>query len=400
MLPLMSAVLTAPLTAQPKARIAATAVLIGTTVDPTPDRGSETEVRLVQPTVRLTGWWGALFGVATVNLEGVTIGQAELSAGAWGEGFVDRRHPHTYAHELLVGATTTRRCLGATRCGAGAFIGKGFVAFGSDDPMTRPTARFPINHHWAQILERAVITGQVVLGPALVEGSLFNGDEPERPGQWPRLARFGDSWAARATFTASKTVAASASLAAVASPEHRPGAGSTQHKVHLGLRFESTDQRWYGLAEWARTSELDGFWVFRSALVEGQWRPGRGRFYYRFERSDRPEEERLSLYRAVRPHLENSILGISRWTLHTIGGGFTSSWPRGGGSVDPFLEVTIGRVRDAGPGLFRVAEQYGTRNIRSLSAGVRVSWRMAGHRMGRYGLASDDGPDSHLGRPH
>src|SRR5829696_7544597 len=39
---------------------------------------------------------------ATLNAEGITMRRGELSTGAFGEGFVDRRHPHTYLHEVVV----------------------------------------------------------------------------------------------------------------------------------------------------------------------------------------------------------------------------------------------------------------------------------------------------------
>src|SRR5215203_1782676 len=38
---------------------------------------------------------------ATLNGEGLTMERGELSTGAFGEGYVDRRHPHTYLHEVL-----------------------------------------------------------------------------------------------------------------------------------------------------------------------------------------------------------------------------------------------------------------------------------------------------------
>jgi hypothetical protein len=72
----------------------------------------------------------------------------------------------------------------------------------------------------------------------------------------------------------------------------------------------------YGLVEWARTSEAEGFFVFHSLLAEGAWSTGRHRLQYRFERTERPEEERIARFRSLRPHLENSILGVTRWTTH------------------------------------------------------------------------------------
>src|SRR5215212_8419446 len=40
----------------------------------------------------------------TLNAEGLTMKRGELSTGAFGEGYVDRRHPHTYLHEIIASA--------------------------------------------------------------------------------------------------------------------------------------------------------------------------------------------------------------------------------------------------------------------------------------------------------
>ena len=40
--------------------------------------------------------------VGMLNLEGLTIANGELATGDWGEGFDDRRHPHTYLHEAML----------------------------------------------------------------------------------------------------------------------------------------------------------------------------------------------------------------------------------------------------------------------------------------------------------
>src|SRR5688572_28895336 len=101
------------------------------------------------------------------------MARGELSTGAFGEGYVDRRHPHTYLHELIV--------TGSGSAGPVAFSvsgGRGFAPFGTDDPMMRPFEKYPINHHLAQILERALLMGALRLGPAMVEAATFGGDEP------------------------------------------------------------------------------------------------------------------------------------------------------------------------------------------------------------------------------
>jgi len=371
-------------------RLSAQAVPSITSVDPIPGKGSLTEARVVQPVVMLHGraLGGHLRLVGTLNLEGETIPRGELTPGAWGEGFNDRRHPHTYAHELLLSGVDL---LGRHDGGAVVSVtaGKGFAPFGSDDPMSRPVLRYPVNHHLAQILERAVIQAGVRVGPVALEGGLFNGDEPERPGQWPRVGgRFGDSWSARLTVIPLAGVELSASRAKVHSPEHRPGAGSNAWKWHAGVRM---DRRFgtvgiYGLAEWARTEEVEGFFHFSSLLFETAARLHGHQAYYRFERSDRPEDMReLDLFRSVRPHLENSILGTTRFTLHTVGYGYGLELARTRLELRPFIEGTLGRARTIDGGVLTPQLLYGTTRVRSVSGGVRLMWQMAGHRMGRYG---------------
>ncbi len=399
------AVLTAPLAAQggPTLDVAGQAIGVVTQVADVPGGGSLTEGRVVQPLLMLHG--GALGGrlgfTGTLDLEGLTIPDGELTPGAWGEGFNDRRHPHTYVHELLLSANDILgRLDGPARVALA--VGKGFVPFGSDDPMSRPTARYPVNHHLAQILERAVAIAGVRAGPVAVEGALFNGDEPERPGQWPLRDRFGDSWAARVTVLPLAGVELSGSRAKVHSPEHRPGAGTDAFKWHLAARYQGAagPGRLYLLGEWARTEEARGFFVFRSVLLEGEYRWGRHRPYYRFEQSDRPEDVRtIDPFRSVRPHLENSILGTTRFSLHTIGFAERFGAIDGRLGLEPFAEVTVGTARNVDGGIFRPEVFYGTNQVRSLSAGLRISWNLLDHRMGRYGGLLDAGDRSAMHHP-
>jgi hypothetical protein len=126
---------------------------------------------------------------AALNAEGLTMERGELSTGSFGEGYVDRRHPHTYLHEAVA---TGIGALG--RLAFSISAGRGFAAFGTDDPMVRPFEKYPINHHLSQILERAMVTGAVRFGAAIVEGSTFGGDEPTSAGSMPLMRRLGDSW--------------------------------------------------------------------------------------------------------------------------------------------------------------------------------------------------------------
>ena len=390
--------------AEPWAMLMGQGIVAVERVDPIPEGRTLTEARLVQPVAMLLA--GALGGhlafTGSLNFEGETIPDGELLPGGWGEGFDDRRHPHTYVHELMLSGNDLLAPLGGPiRLSVSA--GKGFAPFGSDDPMSRPIFRYPVNHHLSQILERAVIQAGVRAGPVLFEGGLFNGDEPERPGQWPLMRRFSDSWSARLTLLPVAGIELSASRARVRSPEHRPGAGTDAWKWHVGGRLDRpvAGGRAYALAEWARTEEAQGFFVFTSLLFEGSLERGAHQPYYRFERSDRPEDIRTTdRFRSLRPHLENSIAGITRFTLHTLGYSYRVRAVSGRLAVRPFVEGTLGRMGAVGGGLFNPGAFYGKDHLSTLSIGVRVEWRMAGHRMGRYGELLGEPPRTGTGAHH
>jgi hypothetical protein len=378
----------------PVGEVAGQATVAGTWVSRVPHGGSLGEARLVRPMVMGRGslFGGRLRGVASLDAEGWTIPEGELTVGAWGEGYVDRRHPHTYFHELMLSAVER---LGGADGGTQVSLsaGKGFVAFGSDDPMNRLTLRYPVNHHWSQILERAVIIGGIATGPVMLEGSLFNGDEPEQPDQWPNMERFGDSWAARLTLFPIGGLEVAGSYAKVHSPEHREGAGLDDHKVHAMARWEGmvAGRPLYALAEWARIESGNGVFVYHTFLTEGAYDLGPARLYYQFERTERPEEERVldKKWRTIRPHLDNSTLGTTRWTIHTLGAGRLIR-PEGWRiQLRPFVEGSFARAAKVGAGVFDPETWYGGTEFWSLSAGVTLAFgrHALTHRMGRYGVA-------------
>ncbi|MFI5235771.1 MAG: hypothetical protein ACHQXA_08680 [Gemmatimonadales bacterium] len=366
------------------------ATLVGTTADPMPHDQRVTELRITQPVLSLGlhALDGHLQFRGTLDFEGWTIPEGELTPGAFGEGYVDRRHPHTYVHELMLTAHDLLSPL-ALPVHLSAAFGKGFVPFGTDDPMSRPVERFPVNHHLAQILEREVAIAGLAAGPAAVELSWFNGDEPEYPSEWPNGRRFGDSYALRGTLRPLAGVEAQLSYAEVKSPEHRAGAGPTQDKWSASVRFERqvAGNAAYALAEFARTTDAGGAFVYDSWLIESALWLGRGRPYLRLERTDRPEETRVTDYRTARPHLDNSILGITRWTVVTVGAEVRALTLFGRLGVRPFGEASLANIT-AVVGLFDPAAWYGGTTITSLSLGVRADWGMEGHRMGHYGTAS------------
>ncbi len=376
--------------APPWARVGINAVLAFERSDVVPGGGALGEVRVVQPTLAVHAGAGRhLRLVGMLDLEGATIPEGELALGNWGEGFVDRRHPHTYLHELFLSADhLLGGSDGASRLSVG--LGKGFAPFGTDDPMSRPFLRYPVNHHLSQVLERAVAIAAFRTRLVSAEVGLFNGDEPEYPGQWPNLSRFGDSWSVRGGVTPVTGLEFQVSHAHVHSPEHRPGAGTNQGKWSLSARWSRLvgDHPIYGLVEWARTSEADGFHVFESLLAEGAWSTGRHRLQYRFERTGRPEEERVGRFRTRRPHLDNSILGRTRWTTHTMG--YEIDALQGGRvRLRPLVEISAGSIAKVGGGVFDPEILYGADHFWLVAVGVRIGAGMGVHRMGRYGAMED-----------
>lgn len=350
-----------------------------------------TELYLTQPV--LAGHLplgGRVLLQGMLNLEGLTLERGELNAGIWGEGYADRRHPHTYLHE----AVATVRVVDRREAAASLTLGRGFAPFGTDDPMSRPFVKFPVNHHLAQVLEREVAIGAARLGPVVLEGGLFNGEEPTGPGDLPSLDALADSWAARLTLVPAAGVEVQASRAFVRSPEFPGGFGFDQRKWSASARAERPlggVGSGYALVEWARTvDESRGRELFRfvTLLAEGALRRGSAEVALRYERTTRPDEERLhDPFRSARPHADTHILGVTRWSLaslHVARG--VHLFPRVG--VRPFAEITHARATSLIlPTVFVPEEFYGSDRMWSLSAGVRLTAGAPHGRMGRYGAA-------------
>lgn len=372
--------------------IGAQAIPTLTYADRVPGGGTLTELRVSQPILFAMAqpFGGRLQLHGMLDLEGLTMRNGQLATGVFGEGFNDKRHPHTYAHELVATLLDPVRLPGVTWS---LTVGKGFAPFGTDDPMNRPALDYPINHHWSQILERAVAIAGLRRGPVTIEAGLFNGDEPEKPSQWPRWSRFGDSWAARALLHPSDWLELQGSFAHVKSPEHRPGAGLTHSKVSVSARAERTLAAGdaYLMAEWAHDSE-EGVFRYSTALVEMQLAGLLHRGYLRLEHTDRPEETRLTVdgFRSVRPHFENSNLGASRWNTVTAGYGLSPhlSLPVRFEAIVEGSYLHVAQI--AGSGIFDPINVWGRNDLWMASVALRMQAGARPHRMGRYGVAAGD----------
>jgi len=371
-------------------------------VDPAVANRTLTEAYLTQPVIMAhgTALGGHVAGVLTLDFEGLTLERGQLTPGAYGEGYADRRHPHTYLHEAVAVLAGAFRGTGVSLAG-----GKGFVTFGTDDPMMRPFVAYPVNHHLAQILERYVIAGAVRRGPVSLEASLFNGDEPLSPGAPPDASRFGDSWAARATLDSHLGVELQGSYAFVTSPELVSG-GLDQRKWSAAARVDrSSGPIRYALVEWAMTDALVGDVTtnrFSSVLAEASADAKPVTLSLRYENTTRPEEQRLlDTFRTSRSPTDLSIIGITRW--QTVTGALSLSRTFGKLDVAPFAEVAYARpTEELTPSAFEPREFYGASSLWMLSGGVRLGVGARHQRMGRYGaampnVASSTMPGSHAG---
>jgi hypothetical protein len=352
------------------------------------DRGRDlTEGYLSQPNLFLHVHRGRLSAQATLNFEGLTLRRGELNAGTWGEGYIDRRHPHTYLHESIL--TVDGSVLGQ---GWSLAAGKGFAPFGTDDPMARPFLKYPANHHLGQILERLVAIGALRSGPATIEVGLLNGDEPLEPESLGTPDRFGDSWAARVTVRPRAGFELQASHADLESPEQPAGHALDHRKWDVSLRYHQEDARSarYFLLEWARTTMRSGdleVVALPSLLAEGSLRLSDWRVGLRIERTLRPEEERAgSVFRSPWPPADERIRGLTRWLIVT--GNLSHQFDWKGLRLAPVLEVTRLWARPTvQPAIFTREQLFGSDRLWSLTLGARVSMGMPHLRMGRYGVA-------------
>ncbi|HEX7239227.1 MAG TPA: hypothetical protein VF263_03095, partial [Longimicrobiaceae bacterium] len=355
---------------------------------------NDTEAYLTQPAamIDLAGPGRRLVLRATLNLEAETQREGEYTFGGWGEGYLDKRHPHTFLHEAMLSLNVWDAPGGAFSLSAG----KGFAPYGTDDPMSRPGVKYPTNHHLSQVLERWTLNGVYLHRSGFsVEAGLFGGAEPAGPSDFRNARSFGDSWSARLTqrFGGGTGPGApwevSASYARVEEAHH--GSRAVTHLANAAVRHE----RGYGfgtlyaLAEASRSEPGGAAEGYHSLLGEtqlGLGRSGRHRPYYRVEYATRPEYERDGspgsdgFYRY--DHGGHAV-GSTRWLVNTAGYGYDlTGSPL---SLRPFVEIQHNRVW-GGRGDVDPEALFGRDAFWSLSAGFRVFLGGGPMRMGGYGV--------------
>ncbi len=382
----------------------AMATALVTRVAPAVHNRSRTGALVTQPMIALRSarFESRLQLAAMLNLERWSMPDGEPVAGIWGEGFIDRRHPHTLLHEVMLAGIVRR-----SNAGASLAAGRGFVPFGTDDPMVRPFTKFPANHHLAQVMERVqVISAVRVARHIALEAALFNGDEPASPTAGPQWKRFADSHAERLTFWPSAQLEVQGSLARVRSPEFIRPDGLDHRKRSVSARWTPPHRLMqYALVEWARTEEAykgRSIIAYASTLAEASWRRAHWSFAARGEQTTRPEDERLlDPFRISRPPNHLLIQGVTRWRIATLNGARDLAiLPHAG--VMLFGEVSRAqsspRLR---PVLLDPRNISGSDVAWYLTVGLRLSLGAMSARTGRYGAAvGGSATDPMLGMAH
>lgn len=349
----------------------------------------ETGWYLTQPAImgNLEGPGRRIVLHATLNFEGMLQDRGELSFGGWGEGYIDKRHPHTFLHEAMLSYNLFD--VGGSQLSISG--GKGFAPFGTADPMSRPGLKYPTNHHLSQILERWTVNAAWVKDRWSVEVGVFGGDEPEGPYDFSNIKSFGDSWAARVARRwgrgsgSESEWQASASIASVTEIAHTT-AEETTWLWNAALRPSLTfgEAHVYALVE-ASASYLTDHTDFFSVLAEARYDHNGHQPYMRVEYASRPEYDREATSGSgfFRYHDHEDPIGSTRWLITTAAYAYeVTGWPL---SIRPFVEAQYHQVRgDRGP--VSATDLYGTTSFWALSFGARIFLNGGPMKMGTYGV--------------
>jgi hypothetical protein len=323
----------------------------------------------------------------TLNFEGLTQEEGELTYGGWGEEFIDKRHPHTLLHEFMLSMNLWDVAGGDVSVS----LGKGFAPYGTSDPMARPGLKYPTNHHLSQVLERWTANVAWLRGVWSIEAGVFGGQEPEGAYDFSNIESFGDSWSVRlarrfgAGSGASAPWEVSASFASVTEFAHT--VEETTKLANLALRRSAPlgEARLYALAE-ASVSFLEGHDELFSVLAEARYESGRHQPYVRLEYARRPEYEREGPAGSddfFRYHGHDDPMGSTRWLISTAAYAYEltgSPW-----SLRPFIEVQHHQVRGDKGGVV-ATDLFGTTSFWGISMGARIFLGGDPMRMGSYGV--------------
>jgi hypothetical protein len=325
------------------------------------------------------------------NLEGLSLAEGEVTLGAWGEGYIDSRHPHTLIHEAMLSFNWWDAPGGSLSLSAG----RGFAPYGTEDPMYRPVLKYPTNHHLSQILERWTVNLVYLSDHGLgAEVGVFDGNEPEDWLDHGNIRDFGNSWSGRLSYRFGEPTGATApwevSLSYGRVRETHGAEEDLTVLYNAALRHQAGYGfgRLYGLVEASVSDPEHGDGYF-SVLGEVQGSVGpesRHRPFYRVEYATRPEYPREATAGRDFFHYDHddSPIGATRWLINSVGYEYQATqFPV---SARPFIEISHHQVRrERGPDAVAANNLFGGTRFWSFSLGVRVFFGGGPMRMGAYG---------------
>lgn len=324
----------------------------------------------------------------TLNLEGVLLESGELTYGGWGEGFIDKRHPHTLVHEFMLSLNLWQD---AER-GLSLSAGKGFAPYGTDDPMSRPGVKYPTNHHLSQVLERWTANAIWRLAGWSLEAGVFDGAEPEGPYDFSNIRDFPNSWSGRLarwwTSGAHSGAEWEVSVSRARVTESHHGDETTTILANAALRHSGPagPGMLYGLVEASR-SDPEASEGYFSLLAEARYDANRHQPYVRLEYATRPEYLRTEPAGSdgfFRYDHHAEAIGATRWFI--AGAAYAREVSALPVSLRPFLEVQYHRVRTERGSVPQGGFPGTDSRFWVLSLGARLFLGGGPMRMGSYGI--------------
>jgi len=175
--------------------------------------------------------------------------------------FIDRQHPHDAIMELALSYSWPL----SARTSVFAYAAlPGEPALGPPTFMHRFSAasipEAPIGHHWLDSthISHGVLTGGVVLDKVKLEGSAFNGHEPDEH-RWNIEEPHLDSYSARVSWNPRPSLSLQGSFAHLQEPEQlEPGVDIDRGTVSLSYHRSDEEEQWQTTLAWGRNNKEPG----------------------------------------------------------------------------------------------------------------------------------------------
>ena len=205
--------------------------------------------------------------------------------------FIDRQHPHDAIMELSLSYSWP---LGA-RSSVFAYAAlAGEPALGPPTFMHRFSAatipESPIGHHWLDSthISYGVLTGGVVRDKVKLEGSAFNGHEPDEH-RWNIEDPSLNSYSARLTWNPAPSLSLQGSFGHLEEPEQlEPGVDLDRGPISLSYHRSNEEEQWQTTFAWGVNSKHPGP-TTNVGLVETTYRIGPHNTFARAEIAEKDE---------------------------------------------------------------------------------------------------------------